>query len=325
MIHPINMPADFMRAPPARRRLIRERSGDQVFSENDVRRKATITYTEDGRRLRDGEPTSPRSPNALWNEFFLRSFVRKLYLDEDGKDSAAQGDGEGLDAPEETTPQCAIHFPVPQMRSEEKRARSLELKWADLKIRENANQHNTADFDLVERRNNAQLVVRRGQTFAMDLEFYWDVDVDSDSLALVFELGSLPSESKGTRLVIPLKKHANVVDCTVDRLAIDGARVSVSVSLSARTIVGAWQVKIVSAVNKKDSTFNESESPIGTVYVLFNPWCTNDQVYMPNAADRDEYVLNDVGQIWRGTHGAPKATAWSYGQFESGVLEACLQ
>lgn len=46
---------------------------------------------------------------------------------------------------------------------------------------------------------------------------------------------------------------------------------------------------------------------------------------MPNADERDEYVLNDVGKIWRGTHAAPKATAWSYGQFESGVLDACLQ
>lgn len=104
MIHPINMPADFMRAPPARRRLIRERSGpDELFAEDPNKpRKSTITYTEDGRRLRDGAPTSPRTPNALWTEFFLRSFVRRINFDGD-KEEAEKRDGEGLDAPDETT------------------------------------------------------------------------------------------------------------------------------------------------------------------------------------------------------------------------------
>lgn len=71
---------------------------------------------------------------------------------------------------------------------------------------------------------------------------------------------------------IPLKKNTNVADCSVGELEIDKARVSVTVTLSTRTIVGAWGMKVVSAVNK-DDIFAESECFIGTVYVLFNPWC----------------------------------------------------
>jgi hypothetical protein len=102
------MPADFMRgAPPARRRLIRERShGEELFPQDPNRpRNATISYTDDGRRLRDGVPMSPRSPNALWTDFFLRSFVRRLKTN-DASEAVDQGDGEGLVPPGETTRKC---------------------------------------------------------------------------------------------------------------------------------------------------------------------------------------------------------------------------
>lgn len=85
--------------------------------------------------------------------------------------------------------QSAILFPAPLMKPDEKQVRPLELKWADLKVRENANEHHTADFDSIDRQNNAQLIIRRGQAFTIDLEFYRNFDGDSDFLKLVFECG----------------------------------------------------------------------------------------------------------------------------------------
>ncbi len=65
----------------------------------------------------------------------------------------------------------------------------LELKWTDLKIRENAEKHHTSNFDLVARQMNQHLIVRRGQQFTIDFVFYRSFDAHIDSLKLVFEFG----------------------------------------------------------------------------------------------------------------------------------------
>uniref|UniRef100_A0A914D2N4 Checkpoint protein n=1 Tax=Acrobeloides nanus TaxID=290746 RepID=A0A914D2N4_9BILA len=69
MIHPINIsfPDEVMASP--KRTLM------------ELRKKSKITYLEDGRRLKDGCLLVPTSPKGLWNDFFLRSFVRRVGYD----------------------------------------------------------------------------------------------------------------------------------------------------------------------------------------------------------------------------------------------------
>lgn len=50
----------------------------------------------------------------------------------------------------------------------------------------------------------------------------------------------------------------------------------------------------------------------------------DDAVYMRDNQARQEYVLNDQGLIWRGTHDQMKPTHWNFAQFEENILEACL-
>ncbi|NXV57585.1 TGM1 glutamyltransferase, partial [Molothrus ater] len=64
--------------------------------------------------------------------------------------------------------------------------------------------------------------------------------------------------------------------------------------------------------------------PENDVVVLFNPWCEEDSVYMEKTSDLSEYVLNESGRIFYGTEEQIAERAWNYGQFEPGVLEACL-
>lgn len=66
---------------------------------------------------------------------------------------------------------------------------------------------------------------------------------------------------------------------------------------------------------------------------------------MPEWTSKEEYVLNDQGLIWRGTHNQMKTTHWNFAQvserchrclltnaniiciilqFEENILEACL-
>lgn len=52
------------------------------------------------------------------------------------------------------------------------------------------------------------------------------------------------------------------------------------------------------------------------VYILFNPWCPEDAVYMENEEERQEYILNETGKIWCGTFKNPKGKHWIFGQFD---------
>lgn len=60
------------------------------------------------------------------------------------------------------------------------------------------------------------------------------------------------------------------------------------------------------------------------IYLLFNPWCRQDQVFLKSAEWRDEAVLNDVGLIWRGTYNRLRPVIWKYDQYEKDVLDCSL-
>uniref|UniRef100_A0A8C3XXK4 Transglutaminase-like domain-containing protein n=1 Tax=Catharus ustulatus TaxID=91951 RepID=A0A8C3XXK4_CATUS len=64
---------------------------------------------------------------------------------------------------------------------------------------------------------------------------------------------------------------------------------------------------------------------LGDFYVLFNPWCADDPVYLDNQAHREEYVLNEHGILYEGVHKHITSRPWHFGQFEDGILDICLK
>ncbi|MGH0177607.1 UNVERIFIED_CONTAM: hypothetical protein FKN15_005110 [Acipenser sinensis] len=52
---------------------------------------------------------------------------------------------------------------------------------------------------------------------------------------------------------------------------------------------------------------------------------TGDSVYMEDEEELKEYVLTQDGLIFRGTEKHITHCAWNFGQFEPGILDACLQ
>nr|XP_046253906.1 protein-glutamine gamma-glutamyltransferase 2-like isoform X2 [Scatophagus argus] len=64
---------------------------------------------------------------------------------------------------------------------------------------------------------------------------------------------------------------------------------------------------------------------LGTFVLLCNPWLKDDQVYMPLDVQKQEYIKSDCGLVYMGTHLNISRRPWSFGQYEPGVLEACLQ
>lgn len=55
-------------------------------------------YRPDGRRMRDGMPTTPNSPNTLWESTFIRGFIHRMAYDlkEDESDRVSVSSLESL-------------------------------------------------------------------------------------------------------------------------------------------------------------------------------------------------------------------------------------
>ncbi|XP_023131794.2 protein-glutamine gamma-glutamyltransferase E-like isoform X2 [Amphiprion ocellaris] len=69
----------------------------------------------------------------------------------------------------------------------------------------------------------------------------------------------------------------------------------------------------------------EEEKSLGKLVVLFNPWCSEDSVYLFDDRTRQEYVLNEHGIIFRGSANYIFPGEWDYGQFEENMVDICLK
>lgn len=48
----------------------------------------------------------------------------------------------------------------------------------------------------------------------------------------------------------------------------------------------------------------------------------DDEVFLEDEKEREEYVLNDHGTLYMGTYKAPEGLAWVFGQFGALILPA---
>ena len=75
---------------------------------------------------------------------------------------------------------------------------------------------------------------------------------------------------------------------------------TVTVSAPANAMIGRYQVAIYLESTVDGNTEHAlDEEP--DIILLCNPWCPEDSVYVESEEHRFEYVLNDMGAIWRGT------------------------
>ncbi|GLD72753.1 protein-glutamine gamma-glutamyltransferase 2-like protein, partial [Lates japonicus] len=74
-----------------------------------------------------------------------------------------------------------------------------------------------------------------------------------------------------------------------------------------------------------ETKYNRKSYAVGSFVLLCNPWLKDDPVYMPLDAQIQEYIKSDYGLVFMGTSLNVRSRPWSYGQYEPGVLEACLR
>ncbi|CAG2110741.1 unnamed protein product, partial [Medioppia subpectinata] len=165
-----------------------------------------------------------------------------------------------------------------------------EVVSVELFPRDNAKTHQTSQYEIVNN-INPSLVIRRGDPFYIALRLNGQYDQSRDKIRLEFMFGARPQIGKGTLIYLPI---SNNKDFTKDS-------------------------------SKWDARTHHIEGNQLTIHVHIPAnVAVDDGVFLPDETKRREYVLNDVGKIYIGSHSKPKGRQWIYGQFADSVLPAVM-
>ncbi|XP_061594006.1 protein-glutamine gamma-glutamyltransferase K-like [Cololabis saira] len=165
-------------------------------------------------------------------------------------------------------------------------------------------------------------IIRRGQTFQMWITLSRPFSPNTDRLHLELKTGPLPTLSKGTHVIIPLVEELEDGCWEAAVVKQDDKRIKLSVNSPPTAVIGRYQ--LIVEINNANGRTVSTQNPANDIYMLFNPWCEDDSLFMDSEEQRKEYVLNDVGRIYYGTEKQIGARTWDYGQFNDGILAACL-
>nr|XP_061795153.1 protein-glutamine gamma-glutamyltransferase K-like [Nerophis lumbriciformis] len=203
--------------------------------------------------------------------------------------------------------------------SREMEVMRLSVSFVDLlssKMGKNRQEHHT---DLY---HTEELVIRRGQSFQIEIELNRPFNTETDKLHLDLRTGPLPLVSKGTHIIIPLVDTLDNKQWGAKLEEQNDNKVKLSINSSASAVIGLYGLTVTTSSLKNETlnTYTSSKN----IIMLFNPWCTEDTVFLDDEEERNEYVLNDTGRIYYGTEKQIGARTWNFGQFQEGILEACL-
>uniref|UniRef100_A0AAY4CQF8 Protein-glutamine gamma-glutamyltransferase K n=1 Tax=Denticeps clupeoides TaxID=299321 RepID=A0AAY4CQF8_9TELE len=192
--------------------------------------------------------------------------------------------------------------------------RSVDLLKA--KKAQNCREHHTDSY------HADNLIVRRGQPFTMTLDLSRPYNPKTDKLKLELKTGKLPLVSKGTHVILPLVDEFED-DCWEAKIIKqEGDKITLSVNSSPTAVIGRYELTVTAECPEGEATL--PPKPDNDIYMLFNPWCEGDPVYMEDEEEKMEYVLNDMGRLYYGTEKQIGVRTWNFGQFDEGILAVGL-
>ncbi|KAH9499757.1 hypothetical protein Btru_077752 [Bulinus truncatus] len=216
----------------------------------------------------------------------------------------------------------ANHLSSPTAEAAEEKI--LRVQSIDLNVADNTKTHHTKNYEICKSRVDSKLVVRRGQPFTIKITFSRAYDEQKDDLRLLFEAGDSPLPSKGTSVSIILSHEDIKNDWGAKIDSNQGNTLTITVFTPPTTYVGQW--KLLLDTVKKEATEVSIHRYVhkDPVYIIFNPWCTDDAVYLEGDSRLKEYVLNQSGGIFTGAENGVDFRPWNFAQFESCVLDVAM-
>lgn len=174
------------------------------------------------------------------------------------------------------------------------------------------------------------LVLRRGQPLEVLIHLAHPFNRTRDRIRLEFAFGANPQLADGSLHYVPLAPdpdqspgpRSGRLVWAARVLDINRRQLHVQIDLPPDAPVGAWRVKLSTKLAGANNA--RAYSLPETLYILFNPWCPHDHVYLAHEDARQEYVLNELGKIYIGSYSRPVGRKWAYDQFEAPVLSAVV-
>ncbi|NWI91788.1 TGM4 glutamyltransferase, partial [Pitta sordida] len=187
---------------------------------------------------------------------------------------------------------------------------SLRATGVDFLKSQNTREHHTDGYNI------KNLVVRRGHPFHVQVSLNRELKAD-DKLSLRFGIGENPMKIRGSLMSLKPEREPEFHGWKISVVKKGGKECLLSVTSSPNAPVGKYTLNVKTGAN-----IYKPEN--GVIYLLFNPWCKDDAVFMADEAQRKEYVLNDTGYIYVGSSFNIYDRPWNFGQFEEHVLDACM-
>ncbi|XP_007553248.1 protein-glutamine gamma-glutamyltransferase 2 [Poecilia formosa] len=179
----------------------------------------------------------------------------------------------------------------------------------DLRSHENNLAHRTREID------RERLIVRRGQPFSITVQC-------SDSLPPKHHLELVLHLGKRDEVVVKVQKQQGARDSWWFNQQEAQGEILLTLQSPADAIIG--QYRLVVLLMSPHGRIVEKVDEM-SFHVLFNPWCKDDVVYLPDERLLQEYIMNEDGVIFMDTWDYIKSIPWSYGQFEDFVMDICFE
>ena len=169
----------------------------------------------------------------------------------------------------------------------------------------NSQNHHTDSYNKYLLQGDTKLVLRRGALVDMDVTL--SQQIDEQTVSFYFGDNQLQPASS---------LSGSSSDTNTWMTKVGSVKTTNS---SSKTVQFQLQIPGNAAIGKyKVSISSTSRQYLCDVFVFFNPWSAadKDMYYTEDTKDLDEYVLADVGRIWRGDVEYFTSSPWAYRQFE---------
>ncbi|XP_040291681.1 protein-glutamine gamma-glutamyltransferase E-like [Bufo bufo] len=190
----------------------------------------------------------------------------------------------------------------------------LQVNGCDWSLSTNKTNHRTDAFD------NEALILRRGQPFTITLHFNRPLQ-SGEKVIFITETGPSPSEERKTRTTFSPFENSNQKSWSSVLASSNSNALTVAINSPSDAVIGYY---ILSVSKNTGSMQAASPQPIGGFYILFNPWLQEDDVFLVDENERQEYVLNERGVLFMGSDTEMSFMTWNYNQFEKSILEICF-
>ncbi|NXM50787.1 EPB42 protein, partial [Gymnorhina tibicen] len=188
----------------------------------------------------------------------------------------------------------------------------LSTKKCDFMIPENNKNHHTEEI------STERLIVRRGQPFTITVSFSAPIHNYLQQMKrtfLIVQTGSHHYKADEIQIEFPISSLGDQKQWSAAVEEQDPNFWTLRVNTPANAPIGQYTLLLRAS---KSSHF------LGNFTLLFNPWCRDDEVFLANEAQRQEYILNQDGIVYQGTENAVLAQPWDFSQFEEDMVDICF-